>query len=115
MMLLFTLLACGSDETTDSAPASTVDCATAPADVTWDAFGHGFFLTYCTACHSANNADNRYGAPAEVNFDTEQDVYDLSDRVRVRVMQDADMPIGGGVYEDDLSLLDIYLTCQLGK
>ena len=116
--LLAVLAACATaadDAPGDSAPASTVDCATAPDDVTWDAFAHGFMITYCTSCHSVNNTDNRYDAPEEVNFDTEKDVYDHAARVRVRVLDDQTMPISGGVYPEDLHLLDVYLTCELGR
>ena len=112
-MVLGLLLACTASETEDTAAIAL--CAAAPADVTWDSSAHRFMVTYCTSCHSVNQTEHRYGAPEDVNFDTEQEVYDQAARVRARVLDEGTMPIGGGVYEDDLYLLDVYLTCELGQ
>lgn len=101
--MILLLLAC-------SQPAVDSGCSDA-LDVNWDSFGHRFFTTYCTSCHSINNTDSRYGAPPTVNFDNEAEVRAMSERVRIRVIEQQDMPISGGVYEDDLYLLDIYLRC----
>ncbi len=101
------LLAC-----TTEAPPSPVACE---ASVTWDGFAHGFFLTYCNACHSQANPDNRYGAPLGIDFDSEALVYAQATRVRARVLDDQTMPLGGGVTPDDLVLLDRYLSCSLGR
>jgi hypothetical protein len=49
--MLWLLLACSTTPPAES-PAPTVDCSRAPS-VTWENWGHGFFLTYCTSCHSA--------------------------------------------------------------
>jgi uncharacterized membrane protein len=114
MSLLVALLACSGGPTTDTGDGLDQSACTDAPEVTWDGWTHGFFLTYCTACHSANNTDNRAGAPESVNFDSEADVRDQADRVRARVIEDLDMPVGGGVYDDDLYLLDLYLRCQLG-
>jgi uncharacterized membrane protein len=110
MMVLLLWLGCAGDEVDSSAAY----CAEAP-DVTWGGFVHGFVVTYCTSCHSVNNTEGRYGAPEGVDFDSEADMVDQAARVRVRVLEEASMPIGGGVYEADLSLLDAYLTCKLGE
>ncbi len=108
-MILF-LLACATPAAEDTSEAW---CADKPA-VEWDNFGHGFMTTYCTSCHSVNNTESRYGAPEGVDFDSEADVATQADRVRARTLDAGDMPLGGGVYEDDLYFLDIYLTCTLG-
>lgn len=110
MSVLLFLLACSDGEDTG---ASEVDCATAP-EVDWGGFAHGFVTTYCVSCHSENNTDQRYGAPEGLDFDTEAEVYASGGRVRVRTLEEQTMPPGGGVFEDDLQLLDVYLTCQLG-
>ena len=97
------ILACaGPDDTADTAN----DCGN--DTVSWQSFGHGFFLTYCNACHSEDSA-TRYGAPPGVDFDTLELVEGQSERVRVRVLEQGDMPLGGGVSEEDLMLLDAWL------
>ncbi len=102
------LLACAGP------PADTgrdTTCDTGP-DVDWHSFGEGFFATYCLACHSSTTPD-RADAPIGVDFDTEAQVRAQADRVRVRVLDEATMPVGGGVSEDDLVLLDRLLECGL--
>ena len=42
--------------------------ATAPP--TYDSFGHQFFQSYCTRCHSTTSTD-RMGAPDDLNWDTQ--------------------------------------------
>jgi uncharacterized membrane protein len=107
-MLLALLLACG----TDPEPAGACDTAGAAAgpEITWDGWTQGFFLTYCTACHSEATADRR-GAPAGVDFDTPTQVLDQESRVRARVLEDRTMPLGGGVPAEDLALLEQWLAC----
>ncbi len=110
--MLLLLLACAGP-TESGAPESALpaECASAP-DVTWQTWGHGFFLTYCGACHSATSP-NRDGAPENVNFDTKSEVVGMKDRIRVRVLDEQTMPLGGGVYEEDLELLNVMLSCGL--
>ena len=79
-------------------------------ELSWSSFGHGFFRTWCTSCHAEAAAD-RHGAPAGIDFDTEEQVAAWSDAIRRTVIDDATMPMGGGVYDDDLELLDEYLRC----
>lgn len=90
-----------------AAPAA--DCGDVPA-VTWDGWAHGFFLNYCTSCHSAS-APDRHGAPTGVDFDSESQVRDGLDAVRSTVFETHTMPVGGGIAEDDLVLLGIWLDC----
>lgn len=107
MTVLWLLAACAA--TGDSAD-DTLAC---PSDreLTWNNFGHGFVATYCLGCHSVENTDHRYGAPEGSNFDTEAEFVDQADRVRVRVLDQQTMPVGGGVYQDDLTELARYLDC----
>ena len=102
------LVGCGPGDTGDTAAS----CDTAAYDVTWDGWGDGFFSTYCRACHSSGS-EERYGAPESVNFDTRADVVQWRESIRRTVLEDATMPVGGGVYDDDLLLLDLLLTCGL--
>lgn len=82
------------------------------ASLTWASWGDGFFATYCTSCHSVGTPDRR-GAPEGVDFDSEADVIAWGARVRARVLDAGTMPLGGGVIDEDLLLLDRYL-CRLG-
>lgn len=102
--LLLPLLGAGCDaspgpaEAPDQAPsdATSVDCDAAPR-VTWANWGEGFFRNYCTACHSSQNATARFGAPPAVNLDAEAAVLTMAARIRVRVLEQHDMPSGGGI------------------
>jgi hypothetical protein len=78
------------------------------AGLSWDGFAWGFFLTYCNACHSAAST-NRYGAPVGVDFDHPEDVERQSARIRARVIEEATMPLGGGVPPEALGQLEAYL------
>lgn len=130
-MLLLALLACGeaapsggpdsADDTGDAAadsgapgdPGETWDCTPDPT-VTWGGFADGFFATYCRSCHSADTPDRR-GAPEGVDFDTRAATLAWSGRVRARVLDDGTMPLGGGVIDDDLVLLEGWLCAQAGR
>ena len=117
-MSLLLLFACGEGGDSSKEPGTTVtdtgepaSCETAPS-VTWESWGHGFFLTYCNACHSST-AVNRSGAPEGVDFDSRADTVEWKGRIRARVLEEQTMPLGGGVYEEDLSLLEVMLACDL--
>lgn len=88
---------------------TSLDCADAP-DVTWEGWGQGFFLTYCEACHGAATTD-RHGAPADQVFGTWAQVLEREEDIRQSVLIDGSMPLGGGVYEEDLYQLEVLLTC----
>ena len=103
---MFFFLSC-STKTTDSA-SSTPECTTVDStDVTWNTWAQGFFMTWCQACHSATTQD-RHGAPAGTDFDTEMAVMQWRDRIIIRVIEDQSMPLGGGLSSDDLDLLQRY-------
>lgn len=104
-MLLLLMAACAGGE-----PDTGFDCASAP-EVTWDGFGQGFFLTYCGACHAASTPD-RHGAPEDQVFDTWAQVRAREEDIRRTVLIDGSMPMGGGVYPDDLTDLEVLLTCS---
>ena len=96
----------------DSATATSDACDDIQYDVSWTDIGRPFFKTYCTACHSVD-APERFDAPESCNFDTEEDVITWAERIEVRVLDEGTMPVGGGVPEEDLELLRVYLECGL--
>lgn len=99
-MILVALFACAPEPAPD-----TATCA-----VTWDGWTEDFFTTYCDACH-ASRSPERYGAPASSTFDTEAEVVAQIDRVRVRVLEEETMPLGGGVFPEDLERLRAWVDC----
>ena len=112
MWLLVAIAACTSGTATDSAtPVQDSACAGA-YPVTWSNWAEGFFLTYCRACHSAATSD-RQGAPEGLDFDTLRQVRDQAAAVEDAVLVGDRMPVGGGVTEDDLILLQDFLDCGL--
>lgn len=108
LVLLSLLLASCQTDKGDSA----VTCDTTP-QLTWQNFADGFTATYCRSCHSASSAD-RLGAPEAINFDTLDELVGFSEMVRSAVLDRESMPVGGGVYPEDLLQLQWYLDCNLG-
>jgi len=104
MLLAMLAVGCSGD-----APTKDTGCVSAYG-LTWDGWAQGFMTTYCQACHSADSPDRR-GAPADANFDTLEDVLSWSELIRTRVIEEQTMPVGGGILEDDLLLLEDFLDC----
>jgi cytochrome c5 len=101
------LWGCGADPADTGAAGA---CDDAPV-VTWESWGEGFLIQTCQTCHSATTPD-RNGAPESVNFDTEDEVLALRDRILARATgDDPTMPPSGGVTEDDRLRLLTWLTC----
>ncbi len=109
-MILWLLLACAGAGA-ESATACVEDSA--GGHPTWANFGDSFFITYCNACHSASSP-NRFGAPEDRTFDTEDEVAGQSGDIRRTVITEESMPLGGGLPPEDLETLDNYLTCLTG-
>lgn len=85
-------------------------CVDAPV-VTYANFGAGFMTQHCQACHASTTLD-RHDAPESVTFDDETSVLAWADRIIARTIgEEASMPPQGGVSEDDLYLLEVWLTC----
>jgi len=91
----------------ETAPST---CTEAEQAVDWESFGAGFVSNYCRTCHSAATADRR-GAPVGMDFDSEAQTLAWSERIRARVIEQQDMPVGGGVLPEDLTGLDVWLRC----
>jgi uncharacterized membrane protein len=103
--MLLLLLGCGTE--TDTAADA---CADAPV-VTWDNFGQALLVEHCQPCH-ASTATERFGAPEEVSFDTEDDVIEHRQLILdVATGDDWTMPPVVEIGETDRELLWIWLTC----
>lgn len=85
---------------------TNLECST----LNWDGWTDGFFATYCRACHSVTTVE-RYGAPEGVDFDTRANVLQWAERIRIRVLEEETMPLGGGVVRSDLEPLQRWLDC----
>ena len=87
-------------------------CDTGPQQ-SWETFGQGFMRSQCQGCH-ASTAVDRFGAPENVVFDTEQDVATFAERILARAAgPDADMPPAGGPSKEDRVRLERWITCDL--
>lgn len=102
---------CGAKAPADTGVSmATTSTTTSTCLPTWDGWADGFFATWCRSCHSAT-APDRHGAPDGTDLDTEAQALALADRIHARVVVEGTMPLGGGVVEDDLTLLDAWLAC----
>lgn len=106
-LLLLALAGCGDAGPTEGLPET---CNGAPV-TTWDNFGRGFLTENCQPCH-ASTAPDRQGAPEDVFFDTEVDMWHQATAILNRATgDDPAMPPRGGVTEDDRYRLEVMLTC----
>lgn len=112
MTLLLALVACTGAPGDSGGSAAVSVCDDGGPHLSWANWGDGFFANYCRACHSVNTRD-RYDAPVGVDFDTQEQVETWAERIRVRVLEEETMPVGGGVYSEDVELLDRLLTCGM--
>ena len=111
-LLLPLLLACGTEPQPEDTSTPVDPLCEEGYDLTWDNFGHGFMLTYCTSCHS-EDSPNRFGAPEGIDFDTEAQLLEMRTLVEFVVIEEESMPLGGGVFDDDLYLFEVYMECGL--
>jgi len=99
----------------DLGPWSSLGERPCPDDsfVTYESFGGPFLLTYCTGCHHSRlPADQRQGAPIDVNFDDLEDIRAWADRIWIRGADDNDsMPPVGPAGPDERALLGEWLAC----
>jgi len=78
--------------------------------LTWENWADPFFTGWCNQCHAAD-APNRFNAPEDAVFDTMNDVRERIDAIRFTVLEYGSMPLGGGLSNDDLENLDLFLSC----
>jgi uncharacterized membrane protein len=107
---LLLLVAC-STSSSDPPPIDDATCRQSFADYT--NFGEPFALDWCRGCHSATlPADMRQSAPADVNFDTHDEVLAWKERILVRATGDSPtMPPAGGPSAEERALLAEWLGC----
>ena len=114
MMFLLFAFSCHNAKYADTSQSAASDTGTEEqldCTVNWDGWTDGFFATYCRACHSVTTAE-RYGAPEGVDFDTKANVLQWAERIRIRVLDEETMPLGGGVVKTELEPLDQWLQCM---
>lgn len=109
------LLACGAGlpppPSDDTDVPRVTDCG---GGVSWEGFGQGFMLSYCTACHGSLLTEaRRHGAPIGVDFDTLAATAVQAERITSRVLGTGDMPPAGGPTGEELALLSQWLDCGL--
>lgn len=78
-------------------------------DLYYENFGADFLQENCQGCH-ASEAYDREGAPADVYFDTKEDVRTHVQRIIVE-MEEETMPPAGGLYQDELEAFRLWLSC----
>lgn len=74
------LAGCGEDEKPPLEGQSTGSSCPNGSPLRYSSFGQNFFTAYCTPCHSAEST-NRRGAPANVNFDSVEQIRTHSARI----------------------------------
>jgi hypothetical protein len=101
--------------TTGEAVYGSFDERPCPPDsgLTWENFGGGYVLSYCTTCHhSALPADMRQLAPIAINFETVELVRAQAERIWTRAAdQNQTMPPVGAPADDQRALLGEWLAC----
>lgn len=102
-MILLLVAACAQ------APDSAVDSANCELNVTWQNGADGFFRSYCRSCHSSTTAD-RHEAPVGIDFDSEAQVRSLQSSI-LPTIEYRTMPPGGGLTDDDVTLIREWLVC----
>ena len=85
-------------------------CFRAP-EVTYHNFGDAFLRHNCQGCH-ASTAEDRYGAPEFVNFDSVEQAWNWRDRILATTIGDyTSMPPAGTVTADEQVMLYWWLEC----
>ncbi|MFT4979197.1 MAG: hypothetical protein ACI8S6_005107 [Myxococcota bacterium] len=106
MLTVLLLLSCKPD------PDPAVTAEEPSSCGSWSSVGQPLMLTWCAACHSSTSeGTSRHGAPVGVDLETLSGVQTHLDRVRVRAVEQQDMPSGGGLSEADLVRLQAWLSC----
>jgi hypothetical protein len=105
----------GSDSSGAMVEWASLDERPCPDDslVTWENFGGGYVISYCTTCHhSALPADMRQLAPSAMNFETIELIREHAPRIWARAAdQNATMPPVGAPGLDERQMFGEWLAC----
>ena len=98
----------------DRQPLATTDTGqTESCAEDWWSTGQPLMLDFCAGCHSSQLSDSlRFGAPDGVDLETLEGALQHTDRIRARVLEDGDMPPGGGMNTEQLERLSAWLACS---
>ena len=88
------------------------NCPIAPAPVVFQAVQKQV-LAQCTPCHS-QNAINRYGAPASVNFDSYDDAVKQADSANIDIISGR-MPPGQALDDASRCVFDAWMKNNYAK
>lgn len=105
-MIWFFFISC-QPEIEDSAEPIVV-CDDPPLYKDWV---EGFLKGKCQPCHAANTP-NRYGAPENVYFDSEEASLFWIEAIERTTLEWESMPPSGGVTDDEKELLKLWLDCN---
>lgn len=106
-MIVFLLMSCQPEIADSGAPVAALICDNPPSYEEWT---EGFLKGKCQPCHAANSP-NRYGAPENIFFDSEEaSLYWISSIERTTLERET-MPPSGGVTEDEKELLRRWIDC----
>ena len=106
---LWLILGLACSETTAGEDSADPLCSDAPV-LTWENFGQGLLVERCQSCH-ASTSESRNGAPEDVFFDTHADTLSHIDTILRRVVDEQTMPPQGGLDDEDILGIEIWLTC----
>ena len=110
--MFYLFLACNIEAET-TADSTYLDTATLVhcEEPSYQEWTEGFLMGKCQSCHAVHSP-NRYGAPENVFFDSEEaSIYWLSSIERT-VLNAETMPPSGGVTEEEKELLRRWIECD---
>lgn len=98
----------------DRQPLATIDTGqTESCTEDWWSTGQPLMLDFCAGCHSSQLSGSlRFGAPDGVDLETLEGALQHTARIRARVLEDGDMPPGGGMNTEQLERLSAWLACS---
>ena len=106
-MIWFFLFGCSSSQ-----EDSALECDSESTPIYSD-WVEGFLSSKCQSCHASTSA-NRYGAPEDIYFDTEEAALYWLEDIERTVIQTPSMPPSAGVRDEELLLLQQWIDCHKG-
>lgn len=100
-MILFWILACGTEEVPTGAECSPFY---------YENFGAGFLTEHCQGCH-AGDAFDREGAPQHVSFDDVSSILEHRETIIYEIEEET-MPPAGGIELEEREAAIEWLRCM---